>query len=123
MNDGHPARRAHRFANSPTVCHSLTYEEEMLWKLIQEDPTFWLTASSDGVSKFTFNFKALREHWDKTQDSRLLGRAAKGTSYPDIGGFPFRGGRVESSIPSGVVPNLRRPKIPRLRRAEASAEA
>jgi hypothetical protein len=79
----------------------LTYEEEMLWELIQNDQKFWLTASSDGVSQLTFNFKVHREHWDRLK-SEASEKAAKEPAI-QIGGFPFRGGRIDSSIPSNIA--------------------
>lgn len=48
---------------------SMTAEEkEVLWEMIQSRQEFWLPPLSKGsynVSRISFNFKALREQWDK----------------------------------------------------------
>lgn len=85
----------------------LTYEEEILWKLIRASDDFWLMGGmKDGgvltepLTASRFNFEALGEQWDglKAQAEQLAEKDQK----EFVNGFPFRGGREVKAVDSVV---------------------
>jgi hypothetical protein len=83
----------------------LTYEEEVLWSLIKSrQEEFWRNSScvdSDELTTAVFNFDLLRKRWNELKAEA----SEKAVSEPavQIGGFPFRGGRIDTSIPETLA--------------------
>lgn len=96
-----------RFAlHADRLPSTLTFEEQILWQLIQEDDSLWRTGprgeqiSRDGNAKNGIKHEILRSRWDelnakakKIADEELASSASK----------KVRDGRIDASVPELIL--------------------
>jgi hypothetical protein len=81
---------------------TLTFEEQVLWQLIQEEDELWRAGfDRNGNAEHGLKHDLLRDRFDVLK-SKAAVIAAK-EQMVLIGGSPFRGGRIDTSVPEAII--------------------
>jgi len=81
---------------------SLTFEQQTLWELIQEDDELWREGfDRDGNAEHGIKHDLLRDRFPMLKAKAEELAAKEQTTL--IGKLPFRGGRLDAGVPEGLI--------------------